>query len=249
MAGSRQEAPQRGFFRFLKKHEASLALFGAVLVFTTFVVKEALRDQFKDAQDALSTARSIYLVRDDLKNVQTSLLRVLVEVQIAQGMIQKNGNPYLAVVNSPHLVDDIEYNLGRWKTMLGTVQDLLDGVPHQPSLDSTVKSLTQKIADFNLKDAALARSMAGLYLGKGTPDRNQEGEINNAVAALNGAVGDIGQKIDALSKETLKAAERAEMTARKQSEVCTFVGYFTFSLGWALAFVGRLAGIRGLSDG
>lgn len=66
--------------RLVRRNHRALMLCGAVVIFATFMVKEALREQLKDLVDSLELARSVYLIRSDSALVSNQLMSVLNEV-------------------------------------------------------------------------------------------------------------------------------------------------------------------------
>jgi hypothetical protein len=234
--------------RYLQRRERGLALVGAVLVFTTFVVKEALRDHYKDIEDALGAARGVFLIREDLSHLQQGLQSVRVDEQITRAVVQKQKNPYLAVINAPHLVDDIGYNLARWNTVLETISDLLGSVPHRPDADFTAASLRGRLQAADKQNHDYSRSMAQMYLSSKSVDKAEGKNVNDGVFKLNEEVGDVAKDIDKFANDTLTAAQQEDLVSERRYRICTFIGYFTFGFGWLLAFIGRLAGIAGLGE-
>jgi hypothetical protein len=62
----------------LHRHNRLLTFVGALIVFTTFVVKEGLRERLKDFVDSVGAAESTFMIRGDT-NIANSLLRSLEE--------------------------------------------------------------------------------------------------------------------------------------------------------------------------
>ncbi|HWE86331.1 MAG TPA: hypothetical protein VG267_15415 [Terracidiphilus sp.] len=58
---------------FSTKHRKVIMLLGAALVFATFVIKDALRDQQKDLSDFVGSARAVFIGQEDSSSVLNRL--------------------------------------------------------------------------------------------------------------------------------------------------------------------------------
>jgi hypothetical protein len=54
------EGPVR---RFVRNHNRLLTFIGAFIVFTTFIVKEAVRDNLKEYTDSIKIAQNMFILR------------------------------------------------------------------------------------------------------------------------------------------------------------------------------------------
>ena len=73
---------RRHFRAYLHAHSRVLTFAGALIVFTTFIVKEGLRERVKDLSDSIEDAETVFALRSDtgevmrtLADIQTSLNR------------------------------------------------------------------------------------------------------------------------------------------------------------------------------
>lgn len=64
-----QPKPNR-VVRWIRRRHRILTFIGALIVFGTFVVKDALRDQLKDALDAMHNGAGFNMVRDDTRRIR-----------------------------------------------------------------------------------------------------------------------------------------------------------------------------------
>jgi hypothetical protein len=56
-------ASKRNLKLFFKRHNRLFTLLGAFIVFATFVVKEGLRDYYKDLETDVSEANGVFAIR------------------------------------------------------------------------------------------------------------------------------------------------------------------------------------------
>lgn len=89
------------FVALLRKHNRVVTLVGALIVFATFVFKEALRENFKDLADSVERAEDSYDIRNEMKVTSDSLRAVLREETDAIRDLIKN----------PRAGDDIDTKL------------------------------------------------------------------------------------------------------------------------------------------
>jgi hypothetical protein len=54
---------------FFKRHTRRLSMVGALIVFTTFVVKDAIRDSAKETIDSLDSEEAVFAIRNDSLNM------------------------------------------------------------------------------------------------------------------------------------------------------------------------------------
>jgi len=69
------------FERFLKKHNHILTYLGALIVFSTFIVKEGLREHWQDVAEAIERVRYIYTLRSDISGNTSNTSRLMRRAQ------------------------------------------------------------------------------------------------------------------------------------------------------------------------
>ena len=128
MVLSRDWKPRRDVGGFLRKHHRSVTLIGAIIVFVTFIVKEALRDHLKDLVDSIENARSVFLIRDgedalrsQLESINERFAKPTTTDKFVYGV---DASTELTL----SLVDAKEQSIN---SSLGNIADLLNELPSQ----------------------------------------------------------------------------------------------------------------------
>jgi hypothetical protein len=75
------DSPSR-FRLFLKRHRQSLSLVGALIVFSTFVIKDAIREEVKDTVDSLQAAEDVFVTRSE--NEETALTLASIDAYVEE---------------------------------------------------------------------------------------------------------------------------------------------------------------------
>ena len=211
------------FRQYLRRHERVQVIIGAVLVFTTFVVKEAWRDHFKDIQEAIAAAQGVFLIRTDVNHLQEELEGAQVEEQDAQAVVGAKKTSQFAA--------HIESDLACWNSVLDAIDDLLATVPHNRASEKTSSSLRSELQEFEAE-----------------VDKLKGVNVYQDMNRIHGKVISAGEDVESFGKKALKEARKEGSKSQKLYETCNFIGNFTFAAGWLLALVGRLVGVPGLAD-
>jgi hypothetical protein len=62
-----------GAKQFFQKHGKILTFVGAIIVFSTFIIKDELRESWRQSADAIDTPQYIYLIRVDTAREDSTL--------------------------------------------------------------------------------------------------------------------------------------------------------------------------------
>ena len=76
---------------FFQKHNKSLAFIGALIVFTTFIVKEDLREYWKRTADAIETYKRAYSSQSDMQTLLSRLDELLREIFQTEYLVGRQG--------------------------------------------------------------------------------------------------------------------------------------------------------------
>lgn len=77
LAISKKRESSNRFIAFLRRHRWTMVFSGAILVLSTFIVKDALREHLKDLSDAVGKSQARYLARHDTDEIHNKLSLLL----------------------------------------------------------------------------------------------------------------------------------------------------------------------------
>jgi hypothetical protein len=257
-AGTRKD----GLKSFLIRHERLMSAIGGLLVFLTFITWEAVRDHLKDIDSELDSI----VTRHQITAEATAIIRNL---QLAEGRTdrsfkintEKNGlgpvgfMSYLDIEtlkatqqdtdrSEEVISSDFEYNI----TLLKKLPSHAGGAAREQE-----GRVASDLKACKVSDAALATSMKS-YIPPpiGAPNALADSftnpqyhklaeRVKAVTSALNTAQGDE----NLFSESTLKSVEKEKDDAEGWQRFATIAGICLYTLGWALAFVGKVVGING----
>jgi hypothetical protein len=120
---------------FFRTHDRVLSVLGAIMVFGTFIARDAIRDSVKDRASSLESARGLFYIRKDLSKIKTDI-----QFQIAVS----------AGADSTGITSDVgqQSDMTQWLTL---VRPVVDGLPESLRLDDEkkLKELQQKLNTFD----------------------------------------------------------------------------------------------------
>jgi predicted component of viral defense system (DUF524 family) len=216
--------------RLFKVHSREIFIIGALVVFITFVVKDAVRENLKDLVDSINSAEDAY--RNSTESARISKEVVDVELQVEE--FKRASDPtgpvtLTAVVAGKDVAATTESllrNLENLNEHLPTRKDL------QPSLSEHKKNLASLVEQLQSIDSSL----------HGT------GEAPTTLIQLRSIESAIWREywlyILPTGEKLLAQAESIKERRERNYKICTIVSYVLYVLGWTLAFVGHLAGLE-----
>jgi hypothetical protein len=217
--------------KFFRTHQRSLSLLGALIVFTTFIVKDAIRDHAKDLVDSIDSAESAYRSGIDLtlvsKEIIDTELRIdhLSEGQSAVPSFQKE---------HVQVATDILTNTSLYLDKLEALNRLLpENQQDQTSIESAEQTLKEDQAQINdLFDKARQPSV----LKSDTADDERSlSQIESRLWFQYWQARPLGDKLARKAEATKNDRE-----ARYRS--ITIASYGLYTLGWGLALFARILG-------
>lgn len=237
----RPERPRR-IRKWMHQHERALALIGAAIVFGTFIIKDAFKEQIGDLVSSIDKAQNVFLLRNDMSEIRN---------QIQAVQVMESQRPYMiggTVKVDPSILSvrfTIQLNLARSdhdhsKTAIAACEQLLDKLPKtiQMQDESALKEVNAALQDmeeqftesYKLYTGAPIDTLAAARISQ----KIQDDEILLQV------------RMSALVEKILKQAQDTNTVNQRDYEVATWVSWFLYALGWGLGLVSRLAGVEGI---
>jgi hypothetical protein len=223
---------------FFKKRARLISFAGALVVFLTFMVRDAMKDKLKDLVDASVSARSEFFRDEQLIETPAAFDRVEWALEALRLQLTKDKH-----VEGTLTAEQQEWRLTQQR--LNRISELEDAIlgfmSAVPDGDRAKQAAIQsELAHLENRTTALMKEVkeghelvvdSTAYGGHTTPD-----ELSRKIK----------QECEKLMEDALSYSE--EVTERKKHEltICTWASYGLYALGWGLALAGRLFGVEGL---
>jgi hypothetical protein len=231
--------------RFLRKHNRLIAFVGAMLVFTTFIVREGFREDLRDFVDSLEAAQGIFVLQRENGVISGRLAEVYRWVSATYANVLSpppGGVPQLNLSNLELHYQDASDSSLRVEDELSAAGNLLKKAPHSKEEEQTLAKLQTRY------DAVSKKFREYVLPGSAVPQSELMKPFNEIVL-IEREVWDIESNLTRftalLLKESLEAKEKYERYFR----LATWLSYGLYSFGWALALVGKLYGPKAVDGG
>ena len=247
----------------LRKHlKKLLSIFGATVILSTFVAKDAGKDKLKELVDSIDTAENAYIMRGENRRNFSEIKRFEAEFEEfrenpTKPKVAMSGGFGGGSSGSYSLADPGEID---WETLVSTSTDradndeLLDNISRlEKKLDDSSGSHDMELAAINDNNDKLkkelehlvdvARGFEGIKTQVTRPARYVESE------RINSAIYDLPEKMDSiftgtvkLSKRILDDAERGRKSDEHRFILWTRGYYFLYVVGWITGVIGIAIG-------
>jgi hypothetical protein len=225
---------------FATRKRRRLAIWGALIIFTTFLVKETLRDYLRDLKESLAAADTLYTIEDDFQMLQTYLLKldegdVLTSVK---GKVATTANP-----NERDYSEEIRLSLQMMKQQDANLQAnysrLKDLVEKIPIGQDQLREPFSKITEIMGKCHDLAEQREKDVSGKPpNKDTLAWAQLNlGYMLLMEAAIAKLGGEILRVAREEGKILEKAYNRY-------TVISIFLYALGLWWGVRGTLSGIE-----
>jgi hypothetical protein len=206
---------------FLKKHNHMLSFIGALIVFATFVVKEGLREKFKDVASATSEESYKYELRQQIHIIRDLLEQPSLGTKSKAGQVFGVGDVYL----------------GRYISTGNEIQLLGDLNGALPENEAEAERLN-----------SLKRSLA-THPGTFVYDLQRQSAPANQIQDAQKELDDVEGLVYSEKNRLTEIAGTDRDKAKARYDAATIASYFLYTLGWGLGLVGRLLKVEGLAGG
>lgn len=243
--------------RWVSKHNRLIGLVGALIVLTTFIVKDALHEHLKEIVDEEHAKRNLISIRQDNNafSRQLDLLQIIIsntsappngtEAQVRcdlayfemlNGIPRRYGNQIDAVAEleyalliPPYHTKEEEVNI---EATMGHVIDTV--IPEQKKLGQAyAESLYDEIK-------AIQRDDHGLAVALAITGKSQLKDFAQIMREMNRTFTETAQ-------DELKRSDAIITRDDYVYRQCTYLSYVLYTLGWGLALVSRFYGVDGSS--
>ena len=235
---------------FVRRRGKLLSFFGALIVFSTFVVKEGMREYLKNVIDSLDLAQGIFAVRKDNSVTHSQLVLLAGNMTEIEGLLKHvNGNRSRNLLNVAMWEEQVVTpRIASIDSSLRGIEQFIQTLPHNKDLAARLLSAQKRLA----KDTSLNRDNVGKtrkWLDVGT-NRDDPMELlitKLTVDTLEIESSALNDFTTSISEDAQKAAESYRASVELRYERYSRLSYFLYTLGWTLGLAGRLYGAEGVA--
>jgi hypothetical protein len=231
---------------FFKNPKHWMPIVGAFIVFMTFIVKEGLREHWKDTADAIDLAEYIYGIRAD-----TTAIKKEQETEEEVRFLESVKRAKIKFDNYQPLVVATGHNsaiLRHTQTTLAGLDILTDTLP----VTDANRLLSTKFHSAAVAlDARINAAYKKIEEARDARRRNEKPpHMSNAIyEELIEPVGTLDYNVQKLQQDVLDDAEKTRQTNRRRSEWAWWISSGLYALGWGLSLVGKLYGVPEAAGG
>ena len=235
---------------FLERHSRLLSIAGLVLVFVTFIVKDAIREQLKDSLDSISAAENLYLIRED----SAAIKELVTDDDKRLDSVLRSMNPSKDTEKPSQLDEMLGKTVERDRTYtlvessLENTSRVVETLPDPNSKRVQLLNLKRELEDIRKLDKEAQNITSDFFKNltiddvlKNDPTKKQEA-LHKDVELEEPLV----SRTFALVIETSQAMNSVTEEARKQYEsqerlykLFTWLSYLLYAAGWGLSVVGQ----------
>jgi hypothetical protein len=230
-----------GFSQFLARHNRVLILLGQLIVFTTFIVREGVRENLKDFVDSLDSAQGIFMLQRENSAVSTHLTEIYRAVSATYTNVLSpppGGIPQLDLLSVELHFQDASDSIQRLKDELGAAQRLLERVPHS-------KQEEEALTQFGVRYNEASKHLGEYVLpGSATPMSDLQKSFNSALA-IEHEIWNVETELITFMESILRESLDVKAKDERYFEIATWSSYGLYTLGWGLALFGKLYDPKG----
>lgn len=223
---------------FVRRHRDAITLYGALIVFATFVVKDGIRDFMKENVSGLDSAEILYYTRAQNVLMFSTLADVSMKTDAIYGTLPQNDFVRSNREGTDSVLHASRTLITQTKMLCDTVSKLFDKLPH-PSGD-----MASGIAELKRRAESLSEneeSLAQILEDPGTSDVRFKEALHGLSLQLLDARR-LNSDLVPLSERVWKQFQTTKNEEMHVSEVSSWASYVLYTIGWSLALVGRLYG-------
>jgi hypothetical protein len=249
MASQHDRQPHKSSFRrIIKKHSMLITLSGALIVFSTFVVNDILRDSERHVVDALTAGRTEYLIREQHREVISRLASI--EKDLDEVGQEKPHHLESLIAPERQTLEEISRKNSDADSELNSIFMLLDAMPDKQSYEEQLDGLRGQVSDAFTAEGELEDGLDKVTATRDAVPRTTDEaqftekleELDPKIDALEEQQFSINNRIDDFHSVAIDAAFNAKDREERKSVRYTRVSYFLYAIGWCLGILGRLGG-------
>jgi len=233
----------RRVVNFAKVHRRVAAVTGALIVFLTFVVKDAVREQVKDLVDSLQSAEDVFEIRAQHEVTVALLNGIGQRVQLIWQSTPE-AKEFLRKNDKSGVIHDITENADIIEQERANLDNLQRFIARLPSSETGLRAEVSEIRkrwtehhDFYLQVIAMINQK-----------QMSEDQEFDAMSTLGPESEDLNSAILDLSERAIAKSDTLREDAEKRLQIYTWASYVLYTVGWSLALFGRIFEVGDLPE-
>jgi hypothetical protein len=208
------------------RHQRFLTLSGAVIVFTTFVVKEGFREHLRDLVSSIEAAETNYAIGRGTS-------RTLREIGMVENMVAHLNTSHTTPVGkaADRLKQQVDAEFGELigtQALLDVNRTLISALPGQHGY------LEDKLSKLDSDLTTLWGPVRSQLVSPWRPLPIDFDSLHDRNTSLY-------YDVAAFSEEILREANAERSVRERYYSVCSVISYGLYTIGWAMTVVGRFS--------
>jgi hypothetical protein len=239
----------------LRKHSRLLTLLGALIVFTTFVVKEGMREHLKSVVDSLELADGIFALREDNAINHSAIIEVRqIAGSISSRLREKPRSQ--EIMGAFVLADERTYlvtdRLTRIEESIRNIRQLVGVLPRDPDLSGKLSSHEETLKKLSGEDDSLKWPMNNFLMASLSSNVEEQRKATDAMGVriydLKSQTENLEKAVAALASHALNVSETFRDSTERSYKRYSIASYILYAIGWAFGLVGRLSGLEVVAE-
>jgi len=230
--------------KWIRRNHRTLTLVGAFIVFTTFIVKDAVREQLRDLVDSERATEQAFQASVQRSDTLDAYYRIESKIDSVRARVFGQDKARDVPGTDEDKLRHMHRLLVQAKMLQPEIESLCKKLPQDGLVrlarEDTKKAIDKAEESYQEAVKALESLVADPQKARGVVPaiRKADNTAEYLVESLVGAVG-------LLTYDAQQARQNHEL----RLAICTWASYFLYSLGWGLGLAGRLVGVEGAGDG
>ena len=223
-----------------------MTVVGALIIFMTFIAKDAVRDNLKDLLNSVDAAQNINSLHEDNTFIMDELRQIQEQLADSDGQgprlpgttrqLTYDSREFSRLVQQFRIATVALEGAGRLIELLGP-----DDTDRAPAIK--VDTLAKDVQRRSITLGALLNTEGKeLQAGQFSEAAQTAIEIHDALGSIRGMVDDGSKQIRDISDTVAKEAAAKIDVLRSFNGVATIISYVLYTVGWGLALLGRIYG-------
>jgi hypothetical protein len=255
----------RSLQEFWKRHHKFLGITGSGIVLLTFVVREALRENLKDASDAIANAQ-VYFSLSEKNDYIAHRLKYVSDATSTIYKDETEMREHRSFFGAASMNELTEYSnaLGDFGNDSATFQQFADDLQCNATDRQELKTLQGNVQEIekanqeaetsvtlSLAIEAMAQAFAhsiGFSLATDPIDMEKFDHSSTQLHDASEEIDSVDQSLIDLSSRCGAAAEVKLIKTKSRYKHATYASYVLYGSGWLLALIGQIYGGKSGAD-
>lgn len=236
---------------FFQAHAKGISFVGALIVFSTFVVKEGIREHLKDIADSVNSAESIFVMRNDTNDLPIYLAYMNYRIGILDNKVDADAKKegVSNIVSMRETIDLMLANIRRTITSRENLTRAVEVLSDDSAILNNLEQVSQEVNVLRSRSDVVDKAA----IAANDSQLADPGQVQHIVDKANEVIKECTElrlgKITSLQTEVIDAAEKKRARYDKLYMRSSWASYLLYAVGWGLGLAGRLFSVEGLVGG